>query len=226
MFKNLLSWMGLAKPETVERFSPYSQQSINRIYNQLFCDEPDLFRPLPQMPPTSWQSILFSEPADRKTVRKIAEDETNEGRVRVLAYNWLRANGHEIPKQILLGVIVEVPLEGGLDVLAAYSDRGVRYINQTGSLAVIEGEVPAIKPFVESLFAVSREVISQIGPWEEARKPPPPPGSIRFTFLVSDGLYFGQGPMKLMEKDPMGGPVVATATQLLQFVVRTTTKAD
>lgn len=208
------------------KHSPYSQQSIDRIYNLLFCDELELFRPKPGDSPAPWQLVLFSNPVDSNAVRNLSEDPTNESRSRVLAYNWLRENGKIVPKQNLLGVIVEVPLEGGLDTLAAFSDGGVRYINQTGQLAVIEGDVPQFKPLLKRLFAVSQEVISEIGPWEEMRKPPPPRGSVRFTFLVSDGLYFGQGPLELMQKDSMGGPVLALATQLLQLVVKTTTKPD
>ena len=206
------------------KYSPYSQQSIDRIYNQLFCDELELFKPKLGDSPAPWQLVLFSNPVDSKAVRNLSEDPTNESRVRVLAYNWLRENGKMVPKQKLLGVIVEVPLAGGLDTLAAFSDGGVRYINQTGQLAVIEGEVPQVKPLIKRLFAVSQEVVTEIGPWEEGRKPPPPQGSIRFTFLVSDGLYFGQGPLEFMQKDSMGEPVLALATQLLQCVVKIATK--
>jgi hypothetical protein len=39
------------------------------------------------------------------------------------------------------------------------------------------------------------------------------------TFLVSDGLYFGEGPFETLQKDALGGPVLAKAAQLLQLVV-------
>jgi hypothetical protein len=42
------------------------------------------------------------------------------------------------------------------------------------------------------------------------------------TFLVSDGLYFGEGPFDLMQRDAMAGPFVAQAAQLLKLVVDTT----
>jgi len=41
------------------------------------------------------------------------------------------------------------------------------------------------------------------------------------TFLVSDGLYFGEGPFNALQKDPLGGPVLAKAAQLLQLSVKT-----
>jgi hypothetical protein len=224
MLQRLLSLVGLTASELPGKHSPYSQRSINRIYNQLFCDDLELFRPKAGTSPAAWQSVLISATEDSEAVLVIAEDPANEGRVRALAYNWLRARQHEVPKQVLLGVVVEVPLDGGLDTLAAYSDGGVRYINQTGKLAVIEGDVSQVKPLLEGLLAVSREAISNLGPWNEERKPPPPRGSVRLSFLVSDGLYFGQGPLELMAKDAMGGPILEQATRLLQCVVQNATK--
>jgi hypothetical protein len=44
------------------------------------------------------------------------------------------------------------------------------------------------------------------------------------TFLVSDGLYFGEGPFNALQKDPMGGPVLAKATQLVQRAVESALK--
>jgi hypothetical protein len=41
------------------------------------------------------------------------------------------------------------------------------------------------------------------------------------TFLVSDGLYFGEGPMQAMQRDPLAGPVILEAGRLLQVVVDT-----
>ncbi len=49
-------------------------------------------------------------------------------------------------------------------------------------------------------------------------------GNIRMTFLVSDGLYFGEGPMAAIQQDPMASPLIAAATQLLVKVVKETTK--
>jgi len=41
------------------------------------------------------------------------------------------------------------------------------------------------------------------------------------TFLVSDGLYLGEGPFDALQKDPMGGPVLAKAAQLINLAVET-----
>jgi hypothetical protein len=84
-----------------------------------------------------------------------------------LAYWRLRNAGMQVPKKILLGVIVEIPLAAGLDTIAAYSEGGVRYINQTGKMAVFEG-VTSLQPLVDDLFQSSQMIVEHIGPWDRA----------------------------------------------------------
>jgi hypothetical protein len=99
--------------------APYSPGEVNLIYNLLFCDNLDAFRPQDGKKPAEWQSLLFGAPANADAVLSLAEDAGREGRVRFLGYQWLRSKGRPVPKQKLLGVIVEIALAQGLDVLAA-----------------------------------------------------------------------------------------------------------
>jgi hypothetical protein len=75
-------------------------------------------------------------------------------------------------------------------------------------------------PRVLKLLAAAQDVIEQIGPWEQPRIAPPTAGMIRISFIVSDGLYFGQGPMALMEQDPMVKPVIVSSVELLKLVAK------
>eukprot|EP01034_Spumella_vulgaris_P027969 gene27969-34759_t len=190
MFKKLLALFGKkssAAPAGPAALSaPYKQDELNLIYNLLFCDETSLYKP------QGTETALFGEQADASVVRTIAEDHDEESRVRILACNWLRENGHPVPAHELLGVIVEVPLEEGLDVLAAYADGTVRYINQTGKFAVFEGA-------------------------PDAR---PGPGHLRIGFLASDGLYFTQGTFETLAKDARASSAIQSAQALLDLVVR------
>ncbi|MFO1280889.1 MAG: hypothetical protein U1F51_00230 [Burkholderiales bacterium] len=199
-------------------YSPYRSDAANAIYNLAFCDDVAAFAARPGQSPTPWQAALASEPADVEALRRLADDEREEGRIRYLASRRLRENGRPAAAKRLYGVVVEMPLDGGLDTLAATSEGGVRYVNQSGRIAVIE-PVPAIVPLVERLFAAAQPVVDRIGPWSGARRPPPSAGAIRLSFLVSDGLYFGEGPFTALERDPMAAPVIARATELLQAVV-------
>jgi hypothetical protein len=200
-------------------YAPYHSGAANEIYNLLFCDNPAAFKPRARQDAADWQATLFAEPPDAASLSVLAGDTAQEGRVRYLAYARLRQLGKAVPAKHLLGVIVEVPLEGGLDVLAAYSEGGVRYLNQTGSLSVFEGATP-LQPYVQSLLAASEAIVARIGPWDQPRRPPPQSDSVRLTFLVSDGLYFGEGPWSAMQRDAMAGPVIQRATDLLQRVVQ------
>ena len=142
-----------------------------------------------------------------------------ESRVRMLAFNWLRLRQLAAPEKELLGVIVEIRLQEGLLVLAAYADGRIRYIGRTGKLVVFESTPAGVADQAGKLLAASRTALDHVGPWEGARLPPPPQGNIRMTFLVSDGLYFGEGPTAMMQQDPIGAPVVREARKLEESVI-------
>jgi len=226
MLRKLLATIGLASAATAGAappHTPYSSEAANAIYNLLFCDNPSGFLAKHGEVASPWQAALSSTPPDIEVLRALAADREQEGRVRYLAYQRLRSIGQSVPSKQLLGVIVEVPLAGGLDTLAAYSEGGVRYINQGGKIAVVEG-ASTFAPLVQALFAASQPVVNAIGPWTEARRAPPDRGNIRLTFLVSDGLYFGEGPMTVMQREAMAAHVIQKATELLQAVVATGAK--
>jgi hypothetical protein len=227
MLKRLLSLFS-RQPQAQPNASPspggvgqvaYRDAAINTVYNLLFCDEPSLFAPGPDETPAPWQSTLLDSAADAAAVQRLAADESQESRVRVLAYNWLLSRGHEVPPGLLLGVVVEAPMAKGLDALAAYQDGQVRYINQSGKLAVFDGAPADVRQAALELVEVSKAVVARIGPWEKPRLPPPQRGHVRLTFLVSDGIYFGEGPFDHMQKDPMAAPVLSKAAQLLKLSV-------
>ena len=199
-------------------YSPYSDASANGIYNLLFCDAAADFRQKSGETTAHWQSVLEAEPADLTALRALADNDRQDGRVRYLAYSRLRQLGEPVIAKRLLGVIVEVPLPDGLDVLAAYSEGSVRYINQTGKLAFYE-RVESLTPLVQRLVADSSQVVARIGPTDQPRRPPPHGESVRITFLVSDGYYFGEGNMKSMQQDALAGPVIQRAVELLQAAV-------
>jgi hypothetical protein len=117
-----------------------------------------------------------------------------------------------------MGVVIEVGMENGLDTLAAYVDGTARYINQAEKMIVWEAPSDLSQKLIDDLFTASANVVKQIGPWEKKRLAQPANGNIRLNFLVADGLYFGQGPLDVLSKDPIGAPVIQAATQLLIFL--------
>ena len=201
--------------------APYSLDAANHIYNLLFCDDLSLWNGGTDPQTDLWR--VLAPDTDPATLRAISGKESAESRLRVLAFNRLRAMGEKVTPGILLGTIVEVPLDGGLDTLAVFTDQRIRYINQTGKMAVFEAPLPAMKVAIAALMAASKTVVSRIGPWDKPRLPPPPKGSVRLSFLVSDGLYFGQGPFEQFSRDAMAGPVIKHAGELLVLVTNAAT---
>ena len=232
VFRKILNAIGLGAAPAASvairgnpPYSPYGGESANVIYNLLFCDELSSFKPKPDATVVPWQATLFAEPLDVAALELLASDASQEGRVRYLAYSLLRNAEKTVPEKVLLGVIVEVGLPAGLDVLAAYADGGVRYINTTGKLAVFEDVAP-VRPLVQEVLDAAQAVVAHTGPWPGARLAPPRIGNIRISFLVSEGLYFGQGPTALMQKESMAAPLIHKATALLQAVVALSIKSQ
>jgi hypothetical protein len=226
MFKTLVALLGIgvatighAGQQSPSGFTPYKDPALNTIYNLLFCDNLDLFRTKETNSQEGPWKILLAKDPNLAALRILAEDPSQESRLRMLAYNRLRAHNERVPKKKLLGVIVEVGMESGLEVLAAFADGRVRYLNQFERLAVLEPAPANIDAKIRKLLNASQSAVNQIGPWDKARLKPPSGGTLRMTFLVSDGLYFGQGPIQEMERDPVAGPIIAASLELLQGVV-------
>lgn len=205
---------------------PYRQQKVNFMYNLLFCDDFELFRPKEQQADNSPWALLFVPTTDPLLVENIANDPQQESRIRLLAYSWLRQRKLSVPVKKLVGVIVEMALADGLDVLATYEDGEVRYINRSEKMVVVlgSGATGEIRNKTSELLSVSQNAVNVIGTWEKSRLPAPKRENCRMTFLVSDGLCFGEGPIDLMSKDAMAGPIIIKATELLQLVLAVQSK--
>jgi len=200
-------------------YSPYTDSATNIIYNQLFCDDLSLYRDEAKTRKGPWLTV-FASPLNLNTLRQTALSKSIDARTRLLAFKLLKQH-HALPKKKqLLGVIVEVGFKQGLDTLAAYADKSVRYINRSSKYHEWLQPTPAIDAKTRKLFQETMPIIEKIGPWNKSRLPPPVPGQVRLSFLVSDGLYFGQGSMKELSRSPLAGPVLTAATELLFTLTR------
>jgi hypothetical protein len=215
--------MPISLPATGPVHTPYAEDWINALYNRLFCDRPQDMQAPAGTPAAPWQIALCSPTPDLRAAAAIVADRAAESRVRLLACHVLRTQGIDVPTRELLGVVIEVPLDGGLDTLAAYVDGSVRYFHHSGKVEMVE-PMNALLPLVKRLAEASAAVVSRIGPWDRARLPAPRPGKVRLSFLVSDGLYFGEGDMQVMMRDGMAGPIIAHATELMQAVIALATR--
>jgi hypothetical protein len=229
MLKKLLTIIGLggiASATDKQADAPYRDEGIHLIYQLLFCDRLDLYKVNHKGDATPPWSSLFADAPDEAVLSKIAEDKTQESRVRMLAFNRMRASKYVVPAKVHLGTIIEVSLPDGLDTLAVFEDGSARYINHSGKIAVVEGANELFNTEIQAVLKASKPIVSAIGPWDKARLPAPAKGNIRMSFLVSDGLYFGEGPMSVMQQDPMAAPLIDAATKLLVKLVEKTAKPE
>jgi len=154
--------------------------------------------------------------------RGIAEMEGIESRHIAQAWCFLRATGvapGRAEGKRLLGVVVEVSIEGGVDLLAAYPDGTARYWNHGGGGVVWERADDSMEPLVQSLLSAGQRILDVIGPWEEARPAAPTGGMVRLNMLSPSGLHFGQASFPVLRADPMARPVVDAALALMQGLI-------
>lgn len=150
--------------------------------------------------------------------RQVVAMEGIEARHVLQAWHLLRAHGEAPPEAgagRVLGVVAEVAVGPGHDVLAAYADGSVRYLNHAGGASVFDGGPPEVVAAVGPLLAAGQVVADAIGPWNEPGLPDLPAGHTRFTMLTPGGFRFGQGPDEVLRDEVMAEPLYAAATALL-----------
>jgi hypothetical protein len=198
---------------------PYKKDGVSQIYELLFCDDIELYRGMNTAHDVYPWNILFDEYADNDKLRGVLHDPALETRPKILAARVLAENGVVEPVRRVMGVVVEAGLPDGLDVLAAYEDGTARYINFSEKIIIWDTPTPESEAFITSLFNTGVAVVNNIGPWDHPRKPAPASGTIRLNFLVSDGLYFGEGLFDVLQADSLGGPVIAAAVKLMSYLI-------
>lgn len=105
-----------------------------------------------------------------EVLRALANDDAIESRDRLQAWAGLRELGvRPDPDRIglPLGVVLDVPVVGGLDTLAAYADGSARYVNFSGRIAVVEPGQAAFRALIGDLVAEGHRLAAAIGPWSE-----------------------------------------------------------
>jgi hypothetical protein len=142
-----------------------------------------------------------------------------ESRHYVQAWNFLRVYSVMPAREqakTLLGVVIEFPLEGRLDLLAAYPDHTARYYNFTGSAVIWEHPNDSLDALIEDLLQAGQRVLEVIGPWDKPRPPVPEAGRVRINLLAPSGLHFGEGPAEKFPDDSLAKPLFDAGTRLMR----------
>lgn len=141
-----------------------------------------------------------------------------ESRHYVQAWNFLRGLGVNPPAdqaKIVHGVVVEVGMPKGVDIVAAYSDGTARYLNFSGAGEIWERPNDSLDAEIKALLEAGQTVANLIGPWDKERPEAPTNGNVRLNMLTPSGLHFGYGGFETLSKDPKGAALINPATQLM-----------
>ncbi len=173
-----------------------------------------------------WASFIvaLAKQAARESARErllaLAQNPDAEPRVRLWSFTALRAEGwqpSEDTARELLGVVVEVPVKGTYDVLAAYSDGAVRFLGHVGQSSIVEGSSP-LRPNVRNVLAAAGPLVAADVVVREKPAKQGPPDHLRLSALTPAGVRRVEVPWSDVEA---GGPYVAfftAATKLFDDV--------
>ena len=155
-------------------------------------------------------------------LERITQSGDIESRQVLRAWRCLRDLGVQPPARDakrVYGVVLEVSLSDGLDVLAAYADHSARYINHGGNVIVWETPESTMNRHIDDLLRAGQRIVDVIGPWDGERPGPPPEHSVRINMLTPAGLHFGEGPFDTLSTDAMGGPAITAGAELMQALI-------
>lgn len=144
---------------------------------------------------------------------------SNEARLRLWAWHNLRQLGKypspDLARQVL-GVIIEVPFEERLDVLAAYADGTARYINHQGGMIVWDRVDETITPLVMSVVREAQPVGLAM---EDRIDDNIPTDQVRLSVLTPGGIHMWQG---VASENETFTKVFANMADLLRALVQIT----
>ena len=122
----------------------------------------------------------------------------------------------------IFGLVVEVAMPDGLDLLAVYADHTARYYNYSGSGIVWDMEDAEIGGKIDVILQQGQKIIQQIGPWQGERPAAPVAGKARLNILTSHGLYFGEAGQQVLFNDPLASPTMFAMLDMMETLIRRT----
>jgi hypothetical protein len=155
-----------------------------------------------------------------QAIRRVEEMEGQEARLHLQAWHCLRMLGEPPPESIareVKGVVVEVGLRGGVDLVAAYADHTARYWNFRAGTGIIwdAPEDTEMASLIDALLRAVEAIVENTGPLDGARPPLPWRGRARINVLTLGGLHFGEDEFDELAKHPLGGPAIKAALALM-----------
>ncbi len=155
-------------------------------------------------------------------LRQVLQFRDQEVRLFLQAWHCLRGFDQQPPEALAVyaqGILVEVALERGLDIVAAYADGSARYINYSGAAIVWDTRDADIDRLVSELLSVGQSIVEVTDVWDGPRPLAPAAGLVRINVLTFSGLHLGQGSFQSISQDGLGGLALRGAFDLMQMLL-------
>jgi hypothetical protein len=219
------------RPRRVRRMDPFQPEEardppMSDLRETLFGDVP-LDRWAAHGDGAPWSSFREAtharangnDDSARRALEQVIAMQGLESRHYLQAWSALRELGVAPPAheaKHVFGVVLDVPVESGLDTLAAYEDERARYFNYSGRAIIweIPGADREIDGLIATLIAAGSELAAAIGPWEGPR-PALGAGNTRVSLLTPGGLHFGEGDYEALSGAPIATPTFQAAIALM-----------
>jgi hypothetical protein len=130
----------------------------------------------------------------KSRLRSILDLPNLETRIQLWAWSALRELGERPDPQSgkeVLGVVVEVPVRGAYDTLAAYQDGSARYLNFSGAAIFWDARDATIKSLCQRLIGSTIPESPRAVPRQDTMLPK---SGTQLTLLTRSGMYAISGP--------------------------------
>jgi hypothetical protein len=188
--------------EDVSEFHIVSQRVLAE-YATFFCDI-SLDKWISFDPPSrvtfSRVSELARQPKQREQLRnellRLATSSETTTMQQLQAWSLLRSVTNytdPIFDKQLLGVVVEVGVPHGPEIVATYEDRTAFYLHHTGGGVAWHRPTIQLDARIAEVLSAASAILGSLEVWRNARRPPPGKGFVRLNLLTPAGVCFGEG---------------------------------
>ena len=156
-----------------------------------------------------------------KIYRQITETPGLESRHYLQAWHFLRKLKVQPPPEIaqkVYGVIVEVVVQAGAELVVGYADHTARNFHPSGSGTIWEAPNTSLNEKIDLLIQAGEEVAATVPTLKENFRPDAPTklDVAQICVLTPSGIHHGIGNAELFYKDKMAGRILNATTNLLQ----------
>jgi hypothetical protein len=148
-----------------------------------------------------------------------------ETRVRLLGWSILRAAG-AVPDPATAsrarGVVIDMPVEGGLDTLAGWEDGRARYFNHAGPAIVVDAPNANVHEACHDLLVATQGLADHTDVIGGPRPEPPGFGGAAIWALTDGGIHVVSRSAASMSLNPLDGPILALGVRLMQRLIEQT----